>query len=303
MKMESIHGQQLPLYTQYRETQSTINPAFINMNYFNYDMNVSMGASYRAQWISVPNTPRTAVIHGEFIADMSSDFKLLTGGSIIHDQAGRLGLTGAYVRLGGVLAEDPDEFGVSAAISGGFVQYRLNLSNARVLDPVDIAATTDQNSYHPDLSVGVFGYYKIDEDVLYAGISVPQVFGLDIGFENDDNSELIYGLDPHYYGVVGYILNTNSELSFLEISSWVKYVKNVPIHADFNLRYQIIEFFWLGGGYSTSSIFHGEVGFTITDIGSTNNLLRIGYGFDSPFTKYARFGPAHEVNVSYAFKL
>ena len=44
--------------------------------------------------------------------------------------------------------------------------------------------------------------------------------------------------------------------SFVEPSVWVKYAPNVPVSADFNLRYQLASSLWLGTGLATNGNFH-----------------------------------------------
>ena len=64
---EWVAAQQLPLFTQYREQIGIINPAAIQGDYFIYEHNVSMGGSYRRQWVGLDNAPTTQTIHGQYM--------------------------------------------------------------------------------------------------------------------------------------------------------------------------------------------------------------------------------------------
>ena len=45
-----ISAQQLPLFSQYRESQSILNPAAVSIDFIRNRNNLSLGASYRNQW-------------------------------------------------------------------------------------------------------------------------------------------------------------------------------------------------------------------------------------------------------------
>lgn len=305
MSWADLSAQQLPLFTQYREYGSLINPAMMPATYFPYEHTASFGASYRSQWTDLPSSPQTAVLRGEF---MTSDFdpvNLLVGGHIIHDETGPTGFTGAYGRIGGVLSGDPYYGGFVAALSVGAVQYRVNVSELRLRDPDDIVAMDDQSQIYPDVSIGIFGYTRItsgflEESILFGGLSMPQALGLDLQF-SDEDGEFNTKRVQHYYAQAG-LMKFFDDDSFLEATAWAKYVANAPANVDVNLRYQLPFNLWLGAGYSTANTMHLETGVLIgEDVNYGSNHLRIGYGFDYSFTSFGPFvGPAHEINVSYS---
>ena len=161
----------------------------------------------------------------------------------------------------------------------------------------------DQGQIFPDVGLGVF-YYKLldgggflDESHFYAGVSVPQVIGLDLEFENDEGKFYTKRVQ-HFYGNIG--LYKYFDEGYIQPSVWVKYAPNAPLNVDFNLRYQLAGNFWLGAGGSTAGAAHIEAGMVIGENLGFDNNLKIGYGFDYSFSSFGPFaGGTHELNLSY----
>ena len=81
-----------------------------------------------------------------------------------------------------------------------------------------------------------------------------------------------------------------------------KYTPNAPVNIDFNLRYQLVDHFWIGTGVSTAGNYHLEAGYILGENMGWYSHLRIGYGFDYSFTTFGpAAGPAHEINLFYTF--
>ena len=221
----------------------------------------------------------------------------------MNDQTGPTGFTGLYGRIAGVLTNDAEVGGVSLGLALGGVQYRLKTSLLTLKDPDDIRASEDRMKLYPDLSIGAFWYQKFgdfSDDYVYAGLSVPQMMGLDLSIADVDKA-LQYKRVQHYYASAGWY-HFFGDGTFIEPSVWVKYVKNTPINVDFNLRYQAANTFWVGAGSSVSGNIHAELGVILgKNIGFDSNFS-VGYGFDYSTQSYGSFvGTTHEINLSYAF--
>ncbi len=299
-----LQGQQLSLYTQYRENMTLINPAGMESDFLAFGQNLTFGASYRAQWVGLTNGPTTQTIRASYVNKESNGVSILAGGFLLNDQTGPTGFTGLYGRIGGVISPDPQYSGLAVAISAGAVQYRVNASEIRLRDQGDVVGTQDQSQLFPDVGVGLFYYQALgdswrDADMIYAGVSVPQVIGLDLTFENE-NGEFFTKRVQHFYGQFGYIKFFDND-SFLEPSAWVKYVQGAPINVDFNLRYQLPSSIWVGTGISTASNLHLETGFMLgRNVGFDSNI-RFGYGFDYSFSSFGpTAGTTHEINITFA---
>lgn len=238
---------------------------------------------------------------------MSTDYSpvnLILGGHIINDQTGPTGFTGVYGRIAGLLSDEPYDYGFVLGFSAGAVQYRVKASELILRDPGDIVTAENQQSIRPDIGAGIFAYKRLfgrawDEDVIYAGVSVPQSLGMEVEFEDVDDSFFMDRV-PHFYGLVGMIKNTG-KTSFIEPSAWIKYTEGAPVHVDANLRYQVSYHFWVGAGYSSANTIHLETGVLLGDDRGYGGNFRIGYGFDHAFTSFGPFvGTTHEINLAYS---
>ena len=299
-------AQHLPIFTQYRDNIGIINPAAVSGDYFAFDHNLSFNASYRQQWVDLEAAPRTQTIQGSYLIDDRGGIGMIAGGYLINDQTGPTGFTGVYGRFAGIISDDPYFGGLSFGLSLGVVQYRVNVSQLRLREQNDILTMDDQARIFPDAGLGVYFYRQLESgifsgDYAYAGISVPQVVGLDLEFR-DDEGEFFIERVQHVYGLLGiqkYFDNDN----FLEPTVWIRYAPNAPINADFSLKFQMQGKLWLGLGLATSGIFHAETGLIIGENLGFENNFKIGYNFDYSFNTFGPFvGTTHEFNVSYTLQ-
>lgn len=301
--VQELSAQQLPLFAQYRENYIAINPAMVSGDYLLYEHTLSFGASYRSQWREFEGSPETQFVRGEYLYDNGS-FGLLTGGYIMNDQTGPTGFTGIYGRLGAIFTEDPYYGGFAVGLSLGGVQYRVDVTELRLRDENDIVATDDKTQFYPDVGLGLY-YYKrmsggfFDDDYFYAGLSLPQAFGLNLEFQDDGGNFSLQRM-RHFYAQAG-LFHLMEEDSFLELAAWAKYVQGAPVNVDVNLRYQTNANIWIGVGGSTAGTAHVELGVLVGENVGFNNNLRIGYGFDYTFSSFGpSVGTTHEVNISYS---
>lgn len=301
--VQLAYAQQLSLFTQYREQAGIINPAALHTNYLlsEGDNNLHFGLSHRSQWIEEASAPRTQVLSGSYFLDNTGmGVGLLVGGHIINDQTGPTGFTGGYLRIGGVVSGNPDYGGFAIGITAGAVQYAVRTEEIAFRDPNDLLGAQNQSQLFPDVGVGLYYYQQLNagvfrDDYWYAGVAVPQVFGLELMFRDADSNFSLQRIQ-HLHAQAGMIKYLNREGTiFLEPSVWVKYVPGAPVNIDFNLRYQLAEPFWLGTGVSTAGNFHLETGFRI----GQDDIFNIGYGFDYSFSSFGPFiGGTHEVNLA-----
>ena len=298
-----LKAQQLSLFTQYRENIGIINPAAPESDFFAFGQNLTLGASYRAQWVDIANTPRTAIVRGTYMNKSGSGVSFLGGGHIISDQTGPTGFTGFYGRIGGIISSDPEYSGLAVGISAGAVQYRVDGGEINFRQSGDLVGTQNNAQFFPDVGLGIMYYLTVGktyDNILYGGISVPQVIGLDLTFQNDEG-EFSTKRVPHFYGMLGFYKFFDND-GFLEPSVWVKYTNNVPTNVDFNLRYQMPANLWVGAGYATSNAVHLETGVLLGDINGYANTIKIGYGFDYSFSSFGpSAGTTHEVNLTFSF--
>jgi type IX secretion system PorP/SprF family membrane protein len=294
-------AQQLPLFTQYTELQTYLNPAAIPVDYLQYNMNQVAGLTYRLQWLGMEDAPRTGLLRYERVRE---DKNLSTfGGMLFSDKVGANYLTGLYARYSYQLRPAAnDNLLLGLGLTGGLIQYRL-VGKDLEFEPEDVLRGDGQMSFLPDFGLGVnLTFYPETGTKWYAGLSLPQTFGLSARFETVGSDVISIKRVAHLYANGGAIFAVGQQ-GFLEPSVWVKYAKNAPIQVDFNLRQKFVNNFWMGIGYATSRNLHLEMGMILNSLLKLENaVLRIGYGFDYNIASYgANLGTTHELNVSYAW--
>ncbi|MEM1324530.1 MAG: PorP/SprF family type IX secretion system membrane protein [Bacteroidota bacterium] len=298
-----LQAQQLPLFTQYREYSTAINPATVGSNYLNFGQQGTIGLSYRSQWVDIANAPRTTIIHGSYFIDDLSGVNFIVGGQLMNDEIGPTAFTSLKGRLAAVISDDPEYAGISIGLNAGGLQYRINATELRARDAEDIMLAQNVAQFSADFGVGVFAYSSFgrgDDNFVYGGVSLPQVFG-DFSFIDDNGRELTQQRVMHAYAQAGAIFTFWND-SFLEPSVWVKYAPNVPVNVDANIRYQFPIGLFIGAGGSTAGTAHLETGVLVGDNVGFEKNLQIGYGFDHSFSNQGAFiGGTHELNVAYYF--
>ena len=294
------YAQQLSLFTQYRENATLINPAAMESDFLSFGYNMTVGGTVRRQWTGVQDPPQTQVVRFNWINSDSRGAALHAGGYLINDETGPTGFTGIYGRVGTVISRDPEDSGLSVGLSAGYVGYRVKLSELVVADGGDPIAGNDQSQSHPDVGFGVYYYkYANRDNLFYGGVSMPQLLGFDVTFQ-DENGMFSVERVRHYYGQAGWYLFTGED-SFLELSSWVKYVEGSPLNADISLRYQLPAAPFIGIGFSTAKTFHFEAGVNVGQSYGGDANFRLGYAYDYSFSSFGpSLGGTHELQVSVA---
>jgi len=289
------HAQQLPIFTQYQEAYSLLNPAAVSSNYLKYEMNMNTNAMYRYQWVGIEGAPQTTLISHEWL---NEDLNFLAGGSFTYDQTGPTSFLGLSSRFAYLLRLNRNNF-ITAGITAGLVQYRVDGSQLEFQEQGEVE-DAGVNTFRPDFSLGAVWYYMPRRGNRYfAGISVPQTFGFNLAFRTENNEFNIQRVQ-HYYAFGGAQFDVG-EGSWLETDVWFKYVENIPFHFDVNVRYEYRQIFWVGAGGSMSGASHLETGIIWNIDGAS--FLRIGYGYDHFFTDYGpAFGDAHELKVTYMWQ-
>jgi type IX secretion system PorP/SprF family membrane protein len=303
-------GQQLPLFSLYRENQGIINPASISSDFLllREEQPLSIGVTYRTQRMGDAGQITTQTLKGEFIAVNENQFAPLLGMYLVNDEVGPTQMMGIYGRAANIFGlNHPNYGGFSLGLSFGAVQYRIKASEIELLDQDDVLGETDQSQWRPDVGVGLyfykgFGQRGFESILAYGGISAAQLISLDLTFKGS-SGEFPLTRTPHYYGVVG-IYKFLDEFSFIELSSWSRYVKNAPISIDLNVRYQKGRLFWIGVGGSLNGNIHTEFGaflFSLfNDVTVSGSNLKLGIGFDySLVNYYGQTDRTIEINLAY----
>ncbi|MEO0733955.1 MAG: type IX secretion system membrane protein PorP/SprF, partial [Bacteroidota bacterium] len=216
----------------------------------------------------------------------------------IADQTGPTGYTGVYGRIGTVISRDPESGGISVGLSAGYVGFQVRSSELVLRQDGDPLAGTDQSQSHPDIGLGIYAYrYANDYHMFYGGISIPQLLGFDLTYTREDGQFDVTRL-RHYYGTAGWYWFTGDD-SWLEVSTWIKYVEGADPNADISIRYQLPSAPYMGMGLSTAGNFHFEAGINVGQAYDADTNFRIGYGFDYSFSSFGpSVGGTHELQMA-----
>ncbi len=289
-------SQQLPTFLNYSNNWQLLNPAATNPDFLRDDYyTTALAANYRKQWSGIEAAPTTQSL---LYSWMPESLQFHTGLQLLNDKTGVLGLSGVYGQFAYRIPFNRKHF-LSIGLNAGLVQYRTKTSQVRLLDANDILGA-DANKIYPDFGLGI--YYQYD-DWFYAGVSVPQVFGLQTAFGAGQQTYELTRL-RHYYAQTRINWYQNrSKSSYFSLSAWGKYLPNVPLTFDANIRYYFQDIFWLGLGGSTAEIAHLEVGCIIGEgLGYLDGLMHVGFGYDYSLSAASNLlGNTLELSVRYSW--
>ena len=147
-----------------------------------------------------------------------------------------------YGKIGGVLSDDPYWGGIAMGLSIGVQQFRIDASELVFRQEGDFLGQQDQTKIAPDVGFGFYYYKRFEkgwfaDDIAYAGVSVPQVLGLNVAFTEGD-SDFNIRRQQHVNFIVGYYLFRDVD-RFIAPSIWLRYVANAPVSLDINFRYHV----------------------------------------------------------------
>ena len=238
IEIPQSQAQQYPLFTNYVINTFGYNPAVIGTQ-----KNLEIRGLYRSQWVGIQGRPQTNLMS---ISGRFKKIPIALGGYFFKDGYGTMNNTG----VNGMLAYNQkiaDNSSVSVGFSGGY--HKINLKDVIFLqqDQDNVATSAQVGMWIPDLSAGI--YFK-QEDGLFAGVSVPQLYQKKLIFDPSVRRNNPSQIVRQYHGIVGYRLKI-SEVMSLEPSALIKVSPNVSPQYDISLRGIINQKFWVGGSFRT----------------------------------------------------
>lgn len=311
-----IEAQELPLFTQYREFQSFMNPAALPVDNMSqpYEALRTAGISYRSQWVGFNGGPVTMTARYEHI---SKDLNSVFGGNIIQDETGRFGRSGIYGRYAYQIKYS-DDGAVTVGTKFGVFQNRYDPGGAILRDAGDLTGEGSLNQITPDFGFGVYFNQKFGaSDIVYAGFSIPQFANHFGGLSDNGKMDFIYEATHFYFNAgvykgVGITGDYGEREMYIEPSVWIKSAAGAPLQTDLNIRVHLPDLFWIGGGYGLGfaerlegNFLHLEGGLVIDDVFNLiDQSIKLGFGYDNFFGNngYAGFGSSFEMNLSYSWR-
>lgn len=294
--LSQINAQQRPVWTFGQGFQGWLNAASMEIPFLQNQETSDISIAYRNQWTGFPYAPRTAIVRGSHLTNRTECLNYLLGGSIVHDQIGAFSQTAFQPRLAFVFHDkiEPVKSGFSFGFNGSLNTTAFNGAALTFIQLPDEVGRQVLKGNHADLGFGAFAYRRLRKEAwtLYGGVSVQQLLSSRLAF-NDRNRLLSFPQVLHGYGFIGAYYRPSR--GYFEPSVWFQYVPNLPMQADFNMRYQFDKNFWLGLGYSTVRSFHSSVGVN-------TRKMRLHYAFDYPLSIAAlNFTATHEFGLGFVF--
>mgnify|MGYP005752554901 CR=1 FL=1 len=277
----SSHAQQMTQQTQYVGNNFLLNPAIAGIESY-----LDLRTSYKTQWVGSEGAPTSfyTSVHSSIDRNGSSGNNLSSnngssgqyGSALPHHGYGAIiqmnkaglfsilsfNLNYAYhIPLTGTL-------NMSAGISTGLKQYRLNRDKLDVLEPNDELLTGDASQkITPDLGIGFWIYSKN----YYLGLS-----GLQLLRNKSDNgtTEPNASSMPNFYATAGLRIHASDLLS-ISPSMMVKTTENGQVKVDANTKLTYNQFLWLGASYRHKDALAGTLGTYLShmlDVSYTYNI-------------------------------
>jgi type IX secretion system PorP/SprF family membrane protein len=277
-----MFAQQDPMVSQYMFNGLYLNPAYAGSHKY-----WSSTLSFRSQWVGFDGAPETAIaaVDGP-IADKNMGLGLI----LLHDQIGVTRQNTAIANYSyQIKTSETSKF--SMGVNFGVSQFSAKLTDLTVWDQDQVFDNDLTSRILPRFGVGAYYYGQ----KYYLGFSIPTLFAYqkDKNF-NFDLSRSTF-LRRHYLLTGGYVFETSKDIK-IKPSILLKYVKNAPLEADFNLSTVYKDMIWLGVSYRTGD----AIAFIVEY--QTNSYFRVGYAYDVTISKLRNYSAgSHEIMIGIDF--
>jgi type IX secretion system PorP/SprF family membrane protein len=285
-----LYAQQRPQYTQYLLNSYLLNPALSGIE--NYT-DVKLG--YRQQWAGLQDAPKTAFVSAhwalgdEYLWSNALSFEgdgndprsrsytqnytaspahHGVGFLAVSDKAGQLSTTtfdvsyAYHMQLG-------NKLNLSMGVAGGLSRVAIDINALLLENPRDPALNNAANAQLlPDLSVGMWLYGAN----FFSGLSVQQILPQKLSFSGNEQYNTGKQV-PHVFLNSGYKFYLAEDLNITP-SILFKYIPNVPLSVDVNVKMGFKDRIWIGAGYRKQDALNMMAGFNI------NHLFNLTYSYD-----------------------
>ena len=299
--VNTIFGQQLPLFSQYLYNKYLINPAVAGSDGY-----TSVSLTAREQWVGYSGAPRTfsvswqtRILKKSYILKQTrvkkevfrpkSDGRVGFGGYVFSDRNGLIQRTGFQVSYAyHMWLQKSTQLSFGLAFTGYY--YKIDQNQINFEDPNEpwLNNNLRRGIFVPDLSFGVY--------LLNAKYS--------LGFSADQLSEASakiggpayknFSMSRQYYLFGSYDFSSGTN-TIIQPSFLLKMSEQLKPQADLGATYIYNEGFWAGLAYRTS-------GAIIANVGVKYLNIYFGYAFDFTMQEIQRitYG-THEITVALKF--
>lgn len=288
--MAGVKAQQAPIFTNYNNSYTYINPGFAGLS-----EGVNILGIYRQQWAGFTDNDGNDIAPTTLLVTGDMPIRALGGGisiSVLNDQLGfekntNVGLGYSYhVDMGGSVMG----VGLSVSLLNRTVDFG-QLVPGQPGDPL-LNQLHEETGMLFDISAGLF--WQIPES-LYVGISGINLLNTTGKALGDAETAASFTTDRTLYLVAGYpfMFETLPTFKFIPSVNVMTNLSSAQLNAGMKVVYNDI--FSLGVNYRPQESFGLTIGLTIKD-------FILGYAYDINTMGYNIPG-SHEISLSYCFKL
>ena len=285
-----IKAQQAPIFTNYNNSYTYINPGFAGLS-----EGVNILGLYRQQWAGFTDTDGNDIAPATLLVTGDMPIRALRGGisfSVLNDQLGfekntNVGLGYSYhLDLGGSVLG----IGVSVSLLNRTVDFG-HLIPGQSGDPL-LNQLGEESGMLFDLSAGLF--WQIPES-FYVGVSGINLLGTTGKALGESETAASFSTDRTLYFVAGYpfLFESLPVFKFIPSVNVMTNLSSAQLNAGMKVVYN--DLFSLGVNYRPQESVGLTVGLTIKD-------FVLGYAYDINTMGYNIPG-SHEIALSYCFKL
>lgn len=279
-------AQQLQTSSVYELQGMLHNPANAGVNKTNF-----VGATYRTQWSSISDAPKTATVFGSFAFPQQ---KMGVSGYLYNDKTGPTSRTGIQLSVAKhIVFQNGSIF--SLGLETRFQQFSINQSKlVDILGASDPAVANADNSFKFDAGFGI----SYTNERLQLGASVAQLLQSKLDFYKGNltrNQEA--RLYRHYYLHGKYKINLDDQTTLTPNLLWI-YLPNAPSEFQVGATVEHFKTFWWGVGLRSKADVMLSAGLRL------NKKFTIGYCFDiynTPMAGYQTGSNGHEFVLRYDF--
>jgi type IX secretion system PorP/SprF family membrane protein len=314
--LQSAQAQFRPHYTQYILNNYIVNPALTGID--NY---IDVKLSMRNQWIGIEGAPKTyyATVHGSLGKDdfrqNATSFDMVgqntrgneflpsyttaaphhgIGFTALNYQTGYINRITSYATYAYHIGLNQTT-SLSAGFGLGFTSFSIDrdkISLATPSDPSVDVTIANFKKIKPELNAGLWLY----SSKYFIGVSAQQIIPSKLSLI--DNAENKSTLVPHIFATAGYRAPISYDVSLIP-SFMIRYISNLPIGVDVNLKAQFQDLFWIGANYRNRDGFAAMIGMNFA------KKVHISYAYDlnkGQFLLSTMNKGTHEIVVGFLLK-
>jgi len=266
-------GQQEPLYTQYQNNFSLINPAYTGSNgHFTATANV------RSQWAGETGSPKTQT----FSVQGAVGKNVGLGFSVVNDKVFIWNNTELFADFSYSL-EMSESSTLSFGLKAGGSFLNVNLQDLGISG--DPYLSGNINKFNPNLGAGALFY----NDKFYASISTVNILETT---HYDENSTVSKASDEMvFYGSAGYMFDLGNDFKFRP-SFLLRAVNGSPLSTDFSASFLWSNRLEMAISHRFDSSISGLLQVRV------NDNVKLGYSYDKLTSNLGNYNSgSHEISL------